>query len=78
MKNAHIRSFLFVVLILTFGPLAFGQLCETSAPLGICGPYNYPLVTGSDGNNVNVQNDLWNSNVPAGSSQTMYSISPGN
>ncbi|MGA9061981.1 MAG: hypothetical protein WB341_09980 [Terracidiphilus sp.] len=79
MKEIHIRYLLFVVLILSFGPLAFGQECVTSVPLGICGPYDYPSVTGNNGNNVNVQNGFWNSaNAPAGSSQTMYSTSPGN
>lgn len=76
-KKAHMYSLL-AVLIVMCSPLAFGQLCETSAPLGICGPYYYPPVTGSNGSNVNVQNDVWNSNVPAGSSQTLYSLSPGN
>jgi hypothetical protein len=77
-KNARHRYFLFVVLTL-YGPLAFGQLCVTSVPLGICGPYSYPLVTGSNGTNVNVQNGFWNSaNAPTGSSQTMYASDPGN
>ena len=79
MKNAHFRCFLFVVSILMCGSLTFGQLCKTSAPLGVCGPYYYPPVTGSNGSNVNVLNDFWNSaKAPAGSSQTIYSISPGN
>ena len=79
MKNRHFRYFLFVVSIIRFGSLTFGQLCETSAPLGVCGPYYYPPVTGSNGSNVNVLNDFWNSaKAPAGSSQTIYSISPGN
>jgi hypothetical protein len=78
-RTTHIRNFLFVVSILRFGTLAFGQVCEPSVPLGICGPYYYSPVTGSNGSNVNVQNDFWNSaNAPAGSSQTMHSISPGN
>ncbi len=77
MKNTTIRYFLAPILMC--GPLAFGQVCETSVPLGICGPYSYPQVTGSNGSNVNVQNGFWNSaNAPAGSSQTMYSFSPGN
>ena len=79
MKNTHIHYFLFVMLILTFGPLAFCQVCATSVPLGICGPYFYSPVTGSNGSNVNVQNDFWNSaNAPAGASQTMHSFNPGN
>jgi hypothetical protein len=78
-KNAHNRCLLFLVLILMFSPLAFGQQCVTSVPLGICGPYYYPPVTGSNGSNVNVQNGYWNSaNAPAGSLQTMYAIDPGN
>ena len=79
LKNTHIHYFLFVMLILTFGPLAFCQVCATSVPLGICGPYFYSPVTGSNGSNVNVQNDFWNSaNAPAGASQTMHSFNPGN
>ena len=86
MKNTHIRSCLFVVLILTFGPLAFGQVCVTSAPGGICGPYYYPLVTGSDGANVNIQNGFLNEAAAAtafptetvAQMQTMYATDPGN
>jgi hypothetical protein len=93
-KNTHIRYFLFVVLILTFGPLAFGQpgppppptVCVTSAPGGICGPYFYPLVTGSDGTNINIQNGFWNEAAAANAfptetvaqMQTMYATDPGN
>ncbi len=79
MNNTNIRNFVLVVLILTFGPLAFGQICATSVPLGKCGPYLYPLVTGSNGINLNIQNDYWNeAKAPAGSSQKMYAIDPGN
>jgi hypothetical protein len=85
-KNTHIRHFLFVGLVLAFGPLAFGQACVTSVPLGICGPYLYPPVTGSNGNNVNVQNGFWNEaaaaaafpNETAAQMQTMYAADPGN
>jgi hypothetical protein len=85
-KQTHIRNFVFVVLILTFGPLAFGQVCVTSAPGGICGPYYYPLVTGSDGTNVNIQNGFWNEAAAANANptetvaqmQTMYATDPGN
>jgi hypothetical protein len=67
------------MLILTFGPLAFGQKpCITNSPLGICGPYLYPQVTGSNGYNVNIQNDFWNyENAPPHSSQTMFALNPG-
>lgn len=79
MGKTHIRCFLLVALILIFDPLAFGQVCETSAVLGICGPYYYPQVTGSNGKNLNVLNNFWNhAKAPAGSSQTMYSYNPGN
>jgi hypothetical protein len=85
-KKTHIRSFVFVVLILTFGPLAFGQVCVTSAPGGICGPYYYPFVTGSDGSNINIQNGFWNQTAASNAfpaetvaqMQTMYATDPGN
>jgi hypothetical protein len=77
---------MFVVLILTFGALAFGQVCVTSAPGGICGPYYYPLVSGSDGTNVNIQNGFWNEAAAANAfptetvaqMQTMHAADPGN
>lgn len=86
MKQSHIRSFLFVVSILTLGPLAFGQVCVTSAPGGICGPYYYPLVSGSNGTNVNIQNGFWNEGAAVNAfpsettsqMQTMYATDPGN
>lgn len=86
MNNTHIRHFLFATLILTFGPLSFGQICETSAPGGICGPYYYPFVTGSDGTNINIQNGFWNEAAAAAAfpaetvaqMQTMYATDPGN
>lgn len=81
MKTTPIRYLLFLTLILAFGPLAFGQSpnkCIIAAPLGICGPYDYALVTGHQPNNVNVQNDFWNyQNAAPSSSQTMYVTSPG-
>lgn len=52
---------------------------QTTDTNGICGPYNYAPVTGSNGSNVNVQMDFWNSAAaPAGSTQTMYITNPGN
>ncbi len=94
MKQTHIRNFVFMVLILTFGLLAFSQpspppppaVCVTSAPGGICGPYYYPLVTGSDGTNINIQNGFWNEAAAAtafptetvAQMQTMYATDPGN
>ncbi len=101
MRQTHIRCFLFVGSILACGSLAFGQfghspfpfhqpspapVCVTTDPGGICGPYLYPWVTGSDGNNINIQNGFWNE--PAAASafptetvaqmQTMYATDPGN
>jgi hypothetical protein len=82
MKNISIDYFLFLTLILAFGSLAFGQStnrCVTEAPVGICGPYLYPQVTGSNGYNVNIQNDFWNyKQAPPESSQTLYAKDPGN
>jgi hypothetical protein len=93
MKHANIRYGLVAVMLLTFGSLAFSQQsdssasgwplghdiqCLTSVPQGICGPYAYPLVTGSDGYNVNVQNDFWNYENSTNGAQVMYVASPKN
>lgn len=49
--------------------------CITSDALGECGPYSYPQITGSDGTNTFVGNDVW---APKpGWAQTMYSMNPG-
>jgi hypothetical protein len=79
MKETHIRYLLFAMSILMFGPPGFSQCTiQNSDPSGICGPYNYPDVTGNNGNNVNVQMGYWNqANAPSGSTQTMYVTNPG-
>jgi hypothetical protein len=47
--------------------------CDTSAPQGICQPYTYIPVSGSNGYNTNVQNGFWNeAAAPAGSTQPIY------
>ncbi len=47
--------------------------CDTSVPLGICQPYTYIPVSGSNGYNTNVQNDFWNeAAAPVGSTQPMF------
>jgi hypothetical protein len=53
-----------------------GAVCVTSAAKGSCGPYRYPAVTGSDGTNTTVGQDVWN--PISGWSQTLYVTSPGN
>lgn len=85
-KLSHIRSFLLLMSILTFAPLVFAWVCVTSVPASICGPYHYPLVTGSNGANVNIQNGFWNEAAAVKASpteqvaqmQTMYATNPGN
>ena len=49
--------------------------CVTSAPKGACGPYRYPAVTDSDGQNTFVSQDVWNP-IPQWS-QTLHATSPG-
>jgi hypothetical protein len=81
MKSLPIRYLLGLTVVLAFGPLAFGQnkkTCVMAAPQGICGPYDYPQVTGNNGYDVNVQNGFWNwQNAAPTSSQTLYSTDPG-
>lgn len=81
MSKMTVYCFLFAVLVLTTGVLAFGQVTvctvPNSDPSGNCGPYNTYDVTGATGGNVNVQQDFWNqANAPSGSTQTLYAISP--
>jgi hypothetical protein len=52
-----------------------GSPCVTSAAKGSCGPYLYPAVTGSNGNDTTVGQDVWN--PISGWSQTLYAMSPG-
>jgi len=50
--------------------------CVTSNPKGNCGPYRYPAITQSDGQNTFVGQDVWNP-IP-GWSQTLHAAGPGN
>jgi hypothetical protein len=51
-------------------------MCVTSAPKGSCGPYRYPAITRSNGQNTTVAQDVWNP-IPQWS-QTLHAIDPGN
>lgn len=53
-----------------------GAVCVTSAAKGSCGPYLYPAITGSDGSNTTVGQDVWN--PISGWSQTLHATNPGN
>jgi hypothetical protein len=53
-----------------------GAVCVTSAAMGSCGPYLYPAITGSDGSNTTVGQDVWN--PISGWSQTLHATNPGN
>jgi hypothetical protein len=57
------------------GDGASGPVCVTSAAKGSCGPYLYPAITGSDGTNTTVGQDVWN--PISGWSQTLYATNPG-
>ena len=50
--------------------------CVTSAAKGSCGPYLYPAITGSDGTNTTVGQDVWN--PISGWAQTLHASDPGN
>jgi hypothetical protein len=52
-----------------------GPACVTSAAKGSCGPYLYPAITGSNGSNTTVGQDVWN--PISGWSQTLYATDPG-
>jgi hypothetical protein len=52
-----------------------GGPCITSAAKGSCGPYLDPAITGSNGNDTTVGQDVWN--PISGWSQTLYATSPG-
>ena len=58
------------------GDDASAPVCVTSAAKGSCGPYDYGAITGSDGSNTTVGQDVWN--PISGWSQTLYATSPGN
>ena len=51
-------------------------VCVTSALKGGCGPYLYPAITHSDGQNTVVGQNVWNP-IP-GFSQTLHATGPGN
>ena len=57
------------------GDDASEPVCVTSAAKGSCGPYLYPAITGSDGSNTTVGQDVWN--PISGWSQTLYATNPG-
>ena len=56
-------------------PPAQGKACVTSANDGKCGPYNYAGITGSNGGQTYVIQDVWN--PIKGASQTLTATSPG-
>jgi hypothetical protein len=49
--------------------------CVTSAVKGTCGPYTYPGITNSTGNNTIIGQNVWN--PISGWAQTLYSTNPG-
>lgn len=55
---------------------AQGTACVTSSDDGSCGPYTFPGISGSDGDQTNVIQDIWN--PINGVSQTLTAYSPGN
>jgi hypothetical protein len=55
---------------------AGGPVCVTSAAKGSCGPYLDSAITGSDGTNTTVGQDVWN--PISGWSQTLHATAPGN
>jgi hypothetical protein len=57
-------------------PAAQGKACVTSALNGTCGPYSYSGISGSNGTQTNVIQDVWNPIM--GASQTLTASSPGN
>ena len=56
-------------------PSGTGPRCVTSAAKGICGPYGYPAITGSNGSNTNVLNNMWA--AKPGTTQTLTANNPG-
>jgi hypothetical protein len=52
-----------------------GTQCVTSAAKGTCGPYRYPDITNSDGQNTVVGQNVWN--PISGWSQTLHATGPG-
>jgi hypothetical protein len=54
---------------------AQGKACVTSASNGTCGPYSFPGISGSNGSQTNVIQNIWN--PIKGASQTLTASSPG-
>ena len=56
-------------------PRGLGAACVTSAQTGGCGPYHYAEISGSNGYNTQVIQDMWN--AIAGASQRLTAYNPG-
>jgi len=56
-------------------PRGLGAACVTSAQTGGCGPYHYTEISGSNGYNTQVIQDVWN--AIAGASQRLTVYNPG-
>ena len=52
-----------------------GAKCVTSSAKGTCGPYKYSGITGSNGFDTDVQNNMWNAG--SGTTQTLSVNDPG-
>lgn len=57
-------------------PSPTGSLCVTSRPSGGCGPYRTPDITGSNGYNTYVANNMWAAGNTA-TTQTLTAYRPG-
>jgi hypothetical protein len=51
--------------------------CVTSAPAGSCGPYSYPGITGSNGYNTYILNNMWAAGGTS-TTQVLTAYDPGN
>ena len=60
----------------TASPAGQGAACVTSSNNGSCGPYTFPGISGSNGSQTNVIQDIWN--PIKGASQRLTAYSPGN
>jgi len=56
-------------------PSGAGAPCIRSSDSGGCGPYDYPQISGSDGDNTSVSQDVWNPIARA--SQRLTAYNPG-
>lgn len=54
---------------------AYASTCTTSAASGSCGPYNYSMITSSNGSSTYVNNNVWS--PVSGWSETLTASSPG-